>query len=95
MDLRLDVDVDVVPLLRHQLLIGPDAPGSRGRCLDGHASRVRRVRPHHRRGDVPGGVDHAVGDGWAVMPLEGPGTLISAVACDSPMLRAALAQAIR
>ena len=27
LDLRLDVDVDEAPLLRHQLLIGPDAPG--------------------------------------------------------------------
>ena len=90
LDLRLDVDVDDAPLLRHQLLIGPDAPGWDGPALIG-ANRV--IGFVLIAGAASRGVDHAVGDGWAVMPLEGPGTLISAVAGDLPTLRAALAQA--
>ena len=89
LDLRLDVDVDDAPLLRHQLLIGPDAPGWDAALIG--ANRV--IGFVLIAGAASRGVDHAVGDGWAVMPLEGPGTLISAVAGDLPTLRAALAQA--
>ncbi|MGI8752821.1 MAG: urease accessory protein UreD [Acidimicrobiales bacterium] len=74
LDLRFDVDVAGVPLLRHQLVIG--GPGWDGPAV---------VGPHRSVGlrliIGPGMAPAAdAGDGWAWMDLDGPGLLLVAVA---------------
>jgi urease accessory protein len=94
LDLRLDVDVDGRPLLRHQLAIGPGATGWDGpavvgpwRCLglilDAGMGTPACLPAAH---SGPGG-------SWAALELEGPGRLLLAVAPDLPALRLALAAA--
>ncbi len=95
LDLRLDVTVDGVPLLRHQLEIGKEVPGWGGPAVMGTNRAVGLVL---LAGPAGAGLEHwrslrAAGDGWAAMPLEGPGLLITAVGPDIPALRHALARA--
>jgi urease accessory protein len=79
LDLRLDVTVGELPLLRHQVLIGAGSPGWDGPAvLDGHRClglRLTTARPPCPRG-------------W--MPLHGPGYLRVAVAANQVELRRAL-----
>jgi urease accessory protein len=86
--LRLDVDVDERPLLRHGLDVGPGSP-----CWDGPAvlGDGRAVGLVLTAGDGEGASGTASGDGWAAMPLDGPGALVQAVARDLYGLRQALA----
>jgi urease accessory protein len=86
-DLRLDVDVDGRPLLRHQVVVGPDMPGWDGPAvLGGHrALAVRLVA-----GTVCAPPPVTTGAGWAWMPLDGPGWLLTAVADDLPGVLAIL-----
>ena len=90
LDLRVDVDIDRRPLLRHQLRVGPDAPGWAGPAVLGANRHVGFVL---RAGAGASEVDSAAGPGWAVLPLDGPGHLIVAVATDLPALRAAMTAA--
>lgn len=74
LDLRFDVDLAGVPLLRHQLVIG--GPGWDGPAV---------VGPHRSVGlrliIGPGGPrTEGSGEGWAWLDLDGPGRLLVAVA---------------
>jgi urease accessory protein len=89
LDLRIDIDIDGQPLLRHQLIIGPTSPGWNGPAvLAGHRATGLLI--------VAGSgtqARQASGPGWATMILEGSGVLAIAVAPDLPALRVALGQA--
>jgi urease accessory protein len=90
LDLRLDVDLDGLPVLRHQMSVHPGEP------WDGPAV----LGPHRHMGVVvevgyKPRPSRASGPGWARMPLDGPGTLILALAADLPALRSALRAAGR
>ena len=91
LDLRLDVDTDGAPLLRHQLGVGPGSPGWDGPAVLGQNRAVGFVL-------LAGDDEHTAStacDAWAAMPLDGPGVLLQAVAPDVPALREALALADR
>lgn len=80
------VDVSDRPLLRHGLDVGAD--GWAGPAVLGGARAVGSVvlaGPLHL-----GGAARVLGPRAAVLPLEGPGTLVSAFADDAPALRALL-----
>ncbi|HEY0718334.1 MAG TPA: urease accessory protein UreD [Streptosporangiaceae bacterium] len=90
---RLAVDRDSAagwrPLLRHELDIsGTDAPGSGPAVLAGHraAGTLLTVDPG-AAGDRDGPAGGAVGPWVAVMPLAGPGVLVTALAHDTRTLR--------
>ncbi|HET9058380.1 MAG TPA: urease accessory protein UreD [Acidimicrobiales bacterium] len=73
---RLVVDYDGRPLLRHELALGPSAPGWDGSAVLGTnrcAGLVLRAGPEHS------GAPARSGQGWATMPLVGPGNLTQAV----------------
>ncbi len=81
--LRLDVDYDGAPLLRHQLDVGPGVAGWDGPAVLG-ANRAAGLVVVAGRALIPapGTRDAArltAGPGWAIMALEGPGSLVSAV----------------
>jgi urease accessory protein len=94
LNLRLDVVLDDAPLLRHELSLRPDQCGWDGPAVLGANRAIGlclfagnwtgRLHSHGR----------SAGDGWAVMPLEGRGVLVSAIASDVPRLRAAMADAL-
>ena len=94
--LRLDVDIDGAPLLRHQLDVGPGASGWDGPAVLGGNRAVGLVLTAGA-GDAPGEEERArgpkppasqtAGDGWAAMPLEGPGHLVQAAAPNIALLR--------
>jgi urease accessory protein len=88
LDLRLDVDVDRRPLLRHQLTVGPGARGWDGPAVVG---RERAVGFVLTAGEANGTGGSVVGESWAAMPLDGPGILVQAVAPHLLDLRKALA----
>jgi len=94
LDLRLDVDVDGRPLLRHQLAVGPGAPAWEGpavlgpwRCLGLILDAGVGTPP------CPPAAHSGPGGAWAALQLEGPGRLLLALAPDLPALRLALAAA--
>lgn len=95
LDLRLDVDLDGAPLLRHELSVGPGAAGWAGPAVLGRhraAGLVLRAgrsqaRPAGRRGEP------SLGEGWAVLDLEGPAVLVTAAAPDLPGLRRSMERA--
>ena len=94
LDLRLDVDIDGWPLLRHQLELGPGISGWNGPAVIGDRrcvglSFIAGAGLAHR----PAGAGHEAWASWAVLPLDGPGTLTVAVADDLPALHRALAAA--
>lgn len=88
-DLRLDVEHDGAPLLRHELDLGADEGWDGPAVLGGHRC-VGLVLHVGARARSP-----AVGVGWVRMMLEQPAELILAVANDRPALRRALAAAER
>jgi urease accessory protein len=90
LDLRLDVDVDRKPLLRHQLAVGPGATGWDGPAVLG---RHRAVGFVLTAGEANVTTVSAAGEGWAVMPLDGPGILVQAAAPHLLDLRKALTSA--
>jgi len=90
LEVRLDVDVDSVPLLRHGLRVGPSAPGWDGPSVLG-ANRACVVELRAGRGVGP--AQPASGPEWAVAPLDGPGVLAVAVGLDLLAARAALGEA--
>ena len=112
LDLRLDVDIDEVPLLRHQLELGPGSPGWDGPAVLGANRAIGFVlfagTDAHSAGTgaqlagagaqlAGNGVHPATqtaGPGWAVMPLEGDGTLVTAVGRDLLDVRTALARGL-
>lgn len=79
---RLRVDVDGAALLRHTLSVGADAPGWDGPAVLGGRRAVGLVLVAGPYQDPPA----RSGDGWACMPLAGPGSLTVAVAPSSPEL---------
>lgn len=82
----LRVDVGRQPLLRHELHVGADRWS--GPAVLGGARAVGTVvlgGPSHA-----GAIGRVLGPRAAVLPLEGPGTLVSALADDAPALRALL-----
>jgi urease accessory protein len=79
---RLRVDYDGSPLLRHEVSVDGTDPISLGPAiLAGHRAYGTVLRVGDR---LPAG---GAAPGVAVMPLAGPGVLISAVAADSLALR--------
>ncbi|SEG59950.1 urease accessory protein [Thermomonospora echinospora] len=80
---RLDVTVGGVPLLRHELCLDEEAAVRSGAVLGG-ATAVGSVLLAGPGLPVPRA--HA-GDGLAVLPLAGPGVLVTALAADSATLR--------
>lgn len=93
LSLSLDVDIDDVPLLRHQLEIGPGVPGWDGPAVLGTNRAVGLVLLAGR-GAAPGGQGApSSGAGWAAMALEGPAVLVSAVGADLSGLRLRLDEA--
>ncbi|MHB1536413.1 MAG: urease accessory protein UreD [Acidimicrobiales bacterium] len=90
LELRLDVDLDGQPLLRHQLVVGCDAPGWDGPAVLGDRRAVGLSLTAGRTTKLP---DPRSGPGWALLGLDGPGALAVAVADDLPGLRAALESA--
>lgn len=81
---RFDATVDGVPLLRQELTVGdPAVDGSP--AVYGDARCVGSVLLTGVRPAAP-----LLSDGCAVLPLAGPGTLVSALAPDAPSLRARL-----
>ncbi|GAA0400928.1 urease accessory protein UreD [Acrocarpospora corrugata] len=78
---RFDAIVDDVPLLRQELLVGDpavdDSPAVYG--------SARCVGSTLLTGDLPR--ERHLADGCAVLPLAGPGTLVSALAADTVELR--------
>ncbi|CAJ60098.1 Putative urease accessory protein UreD [Frankia alni ACN14a] len=75
-----------VPLLRQELLLGPQVPGLRGPAQLGGARAVGSllvVAPAW----AGAGPDAAVAEGVARLPLTGPGYLVSALADDAVTLR--------
>jgi urease accessory protein len=107
LSLRLDVDVDDKPLLRHQLELGPGVPGWDGPAVLGLNRAVGlaflTTTGLTTTGLTTSGVAHGglgaplsgTGTGWAVMALEGPGVLVSAVGADLARLRLGLDEALR
>jgi urease accessory protein len=97
LSLRLDVDIDDEPLLRHQLELGPGVAGWDGPAVVGTNRAVGLVL---LTTTAAGASAHdlplpAAGAGWAVMALEGPGVLVSAVGADLARLRLGLNEALR
>jgi urease accessory protein len=97
LSLRLDVDIDDSPLLRHQLELGPGVAGWDGPAVLGSNRAVGLALlagPGTAQGEQvvssPG-----AGTGWAAMVLEGPGVLVSAVGADLSGLRLCLNEAMR
>lgn len=88
LDLRFDIDLDGMPLLRHQMVLGSGEGWDGPAGLGPHRAFGLRVRAG--AGD-PGLA--ATGPGWARFPLSGPATLSLAVAADLPALRTALGAA--
>jgi len=96
LSLRLDIDIDDNPLLRHQLELGPGVPGWDGPAVLGPNRAVGLAFL------TTSGVAHSglgaplsgTGLGWAVMALEGPGVLVSAVGPDLARLRLGLEEAL-
>jgi len=87
LDMRLDVDVASVPLLRHQLVFGPRAPGWDAAAVMGDNRAVGLVLVAGA-GRLPAA--GGAGAGRAIMALDGPGVLAQAVGRDLPSMRAAL-----
>jgi urease accessory protein len=77
------------PLLRQELLLGPDAPGMRGPAHLGPARAVGSLLVAGPEWAGPA-VDAGVLDGAALLPLAGPGYLVSALADDAVSLRRSL-----
>jgi urease accessory protein len=90
LDLRLDVDLDGQALVRHQLRIGPDAAGWAGPAVLGGHRAVGFVLHAGRPGPR---VEPSVGEGWAILTLDGPAVMAVAVADDLPGLRRGLTEA--
>lgn len=89
---RLRVDVEGAPLLRQDLLLGPEVPGVGGPAVLGGVRAVGSLLVA-RAGGLPGlGFDPAVGERAARLPLAGPGVLVSALADDAVALRRALTE---
>ncbi|WP_067479714.1 urease accessory protein UreD [Actinomadura hibisca] len=84
---RFDVTIDGVPLLRHELrLDDPAVYGSRAVLGDARAAgSVLLAGPGLTR-------EPHTADGLAVLPLAGPGVLVTALAADSATLRRRLAR---
>ncbi len=95
LSLRLDVDIDDNPLLRHQLELGPGVPGWDGPAVLGPNRAVGLVLlTTGVANGGPGAPSSGTGTGWAVMALEGPGVLVSAVGPDLARLRLGLDEAL-
>jgi len=105
LDLRLDVDLDGLPVLRHQMSVHPGEAWNGPAVLGAyrHVGIVVEVnseaRPSAARPSAASGLaarrsaarpSAPSGPGWARMPLDGPGTLILALGADLPGLRNAL-----
>jgi urease accessory protein len=85
----LSVDLAGLPLLRHELAVGPDAPGWDGPAIVG-SHRAVGLTLFAGALATPAS---AAGAAWAVMELAGGGALVSAFASDIPELRLAMAEA--
>ena len=86
-DLRLDVERDGAPLLRHGLVLGTDEGWDGPAVVGGHRCVGLALRVGDRARPPVAGV------GWARMELPGPAELILAVADDRPGLQRAFAEA--
>ncbi|EIV93816.1 urease accessory protein UreD [Frankia sp. QA3] len=81
-----------VPLLRQELLLGPRVPGLRGPAQLGGARAVGSLLVAGPEWAGPG-PEAAVAEGVGLLPLTGPGYLVSALADDAVTLRRRLTAA--
>jgi urease accessory protein len=92
----VDVRLDGRPLLRHELAVGPSAPGWDGPAVLGDARATGSllvVSPSWVEGGPPPA--RVLGPGAALMPLAGPGVLASATGSGAHQVRALLDEAQR
>ncbi len=89
-DVRLEVDAGGRPLLRHEQVVGPGAPGWDGPAVLG---KLRATASRLVAGANLGPPEQVAGPGWAWFELDGPGWLLLAASADLPGLRSALASA--
>jgi len=86
---RMDVDLDGAPLFRQEIAVGPDHPASASPAVLGAGARavgsVLLAGPGLTRRSV------LLGEGAAVLPLDGRAAQVSAVAADALSLRRSLA----
>jgi urease accessory protein len=75
------------PLLRHDLATGPGVPGATGPAVLGSARAVGTVLVARGAGPAGLGAEAWAGVGTAVLPLAGPGVLVTALADDAVTLR--------
>lgn len=87
---RLAVDSDGIPLLRHELGLGPAHPAADGPAVAGQALAVGSVVLVDPRWDACPPPVRIVGPTAAILPLAGPGVVVTATASDSIALRRAL-----
>jgi urease accessory protein len=87
---RSVVDMDGLPLWRHELRLGPDTPGWEGPAVLGRSRAVGSllVVDPAWAGDGPDPV--VLSGAAAVLPLGGPAVVVSALAYDAPALRESL-----
>jgi len=90
LDLRIDIDIDGMPLLRHQMALGSGDGWDGPAVLGSRRALGLSVRAGPGHPVAPGS-----GPGWARLPLPGPGTLALAVAADLQSLREAMATAVK
>ncbi|WP_424535169.1 urease accessory protein UreD [Sphaerisporangium viridialbum] len=94
---RFDATVDGVPLLRQEFVVGdPAVDGSPAvygdaRCVGSvlivDARTARPAADGGASGEKPSLAEPVLAEGCAVLPLAGPGTLVSALAPDAAALR--------
>jgi urease accessory protein len=91
--LRLDVDVDDAPLLRHGLVIGSEGPGWDGPFVLGERRVVGMRLVRTPGSDVLGDTDDRCGDGFATMRLDDHTAMVMAVGDEVEMVSDQLGQA--
>ena len=83
---RASVDVDGTPLLRHELALGPEHPAAGGPAVTAGARAVGSVLLVGAPWAAPY-PSTVLGPTAAVLPLAGPGVLVTALAADASGLR--------
>lgn len=87
---RFTVDAGGLPLLRHEIALGPDHPGAAGPAVAGSARAVGSVLLVHPAWETGGPSVATHGPTAAVLRLAGPAVQVVALAGDAIALRRAL-----
>lgn len=89
---RLAIDYDGAPLVHHELGVGPAHPVSQGPAVLGASARA--VGSVVLVGGTLPERPALLGDAAAVLPLEGPGVMVTALGADARSMRRSLACAL-